>query len=435
MFSIDTITLFSIFSEFMIVFFVYFIPTNIKINNKSYYFTLLVTVSKRLPVPVSREAGNILLPITDPVSRKNQVITGIVELKRTEKKQLSMDTRDKTMNYIGGFLHHPPRQNEDMDWKNFLITKKVLQQLKKETQIILELSEDTSQGNSIPQSLVRDGKLCKYDIYRIATISHRELALVCGYETDLFPEIVPNTPWDGNGVLPDCHKSLSNGDDKHSEQWHSLNTWHAGLSAHLLLNPKQEILFDMEDPEIHKEFNARRSQNMKNETGSFRLLLVYLLKKGTSIPPDIGIEVDGDNHVCLYPTEANATVSDIAGGFEYFTIDSFKALQPFWKPFAIVQIRASGFRWPEEFPPDSVSFPLRKWLADVISYSDSDIAMSANSCTEDYLSGNLVLKDYFSKLLIVARRYWMDCCCDHIDMTRTVIEALKFVLNMDISQD
>jgi hypothetical protein len=188
-----------------------------------------------------------------------------------------MNNRDKLINlsgemlkYIGGFLHHSEGKNVETlfpDWKNFLNTKKVFQQLKKET-LILEFFKDTSRGNFTPQSLVRDGILCN-DIYRTATIGDREKALVKGYETALFPGVVPNDPWDGNGVLPDCGKALSNDDEKHSEQWNSLVTWHAELSLHLLLKPSQGILFDVEDLEFHKEFSVRRRENMKDETGFY----------------------------------------------------------------------------------------------------------------------------------------------------------------------
>ena len=40
-----------------------------------------------------------------------------------------------------------------------------------------------------------------------------------GKASDQFSQVIPNEPWDGIGVLPNCDKALSNGDIVSNEQW------------------------------------------------------------------------------------------------------------------------------------------------------------------------------------------------------------------------
>lgn len=283
-----------------------------------------------------------------------------------------------------------------------------------------------------PHSLLHNGRLILHDIYRTAKLSEKRTALVRAHASDQFPDIVPNDPWDGRGVLPSCDKALGNGDEIHGDQWNSLQVWHAGLSCQLLLKPMQGILFDIEDTNFLKEFNdPGRKQNMKNETGSYRVFLVFELKKGSIIPGDIGIEMDGDNHVCLYPTGSNVPVSDIEQGLASFTIDALVAMEDKWKPFAVFQVRASGFAWPEDFPSDSDVFPFRQWVSFVINCGEAEIAVDASNHTEDYLSGHLVLQEFLSKMVDVGNRYGHDCSYDHIGMNRCVLKALRFALSIN----
>jgi hypothetical protein len=87
-----------------------------------------------------------------------------------------------------------------------------------------------------PVSLIHQGRLILYDIYKTAKLNEREFVLVKGRVEDQFPPIRPNKPWDGAGVLPNCDKSLDNGDEVSIDQWDSLQLWHAGLSCQLHLN-------------------------------------------------------------------------------------------------------------------------------------------------------------------------------------------------------
>ena len=277
-----------------------------------------------------------------------------------------------------------------------------------------------------------NGRLLLQDIYRTAKLSERSTVLVKGKTSDQFLQVIPKQPWDGSGVLPNCDKALANGDVVSDEQWPSLQVWHAGLSCQLLFKQKG-ILFCLKDENFMAEFNDRsRSQNMSNETGEYRILLVYELKKGSAIPDIIGIEIDGENHICLYPIGANLDVSDIEEGLALFTINALISLEASWKPFAVFQVRASGFALPIDFPPDSDVFPFRRWLTTIIKYGDSDISVNASSHTEEYIDGSLSLLKYVSKMLTVARSYALDCSFDHIAMNFCISKALLFLLNANL---
>jgi hypothetical protein len=283
----------------------------------------------------------------------------------------------------------------------------------------------------IPQSLVVEGRLVLHNIYRTAKLNEGRTALVKAKISDQFPDIIPNDPWDGTGVLSTCLKQLCDGDEVHGDQWKSLQVWHAGLSCQLFLKPK--ILFDVENTNCLNDFNdPTRKQNMQNETGSYRIFQVFELKKGSSIPKDIGIELDGDNHVSLYPTGDNAPISDIEHGLASFTIDAFVTMEDMWTPFALLQVRASGFSWPEEFPPDTDVFPFRQWVSFVINCAESDISIDTSNHIENYLSGHLVIQDFLSKMVDICNRYAYDCSFDHIAMNCCVLKSLRFALNINM---
>jgi hypothetical protein len=203
-----------------------------------------------------------------------------------------------------------------------------------------------------------------------------------------------------------------------------------------LVKPSQGMcLFGPTDTNLLEEFNRRRYQNLKDESGEYRIFLVYQLSQGTFVPMNIGIEQDGDNHVCLYPIEPNSTVSDIEEGLAIFTIDALLLLESLWRPFAIYQVRAKGFDWPAELLPYSESFPFRYWLTTIINCGDSDLAMNTSSYTEQYIRGGLSLFDYFSKMLNMSRSYAFDCSCDDIEMNIIISKALLFALNAHSLQE
>ena len=184
-------------------------------------------------------------------------------------------------------------------------------------------------------------------------------------------------------------------------------------------------------PRFSKFNNPRRYENINNETGSYRIFMVFELKKGTIIPNDIGIEIDGNNHVCLYPTGNNILISDIEEGLSSFAIDALKAIEKEWKLYALFQVRSCGFAWPEDFPSDSEIFPFRQWISFVIKCGESDIAIDASNHIEDYLSQQLDLQDFLLKMIDISYRYSYDCTYDHIDMNRCVLKALRFALNIN----
>lgn len=231
----------------------------------------------------------------------------------------------------------------------------------------------------VPQQLLLNGQLAFHNIYRTATLSERKSALVKGNLSDEFPEvIIPANPWNRQGVLPNCNKSLVNGDELSLDQWPTLRTWHCGLSCQTVMKLNQGFLFDLDDPNFIQEFDLPRSQYLNEDGIKYRLFQIYELKKGTEIPPGIGIEMDGENRVCLYPTGENIRVSNVGNGLESFTIDAFVPLQDLWKPYAMFRVQANAFVWPDNFPDDSDSFPFRRWISAVICYGESDIAVDAN---------------------------------------------------------
>jgi hypothetical protein len=279
-----------------------------------------------------------------------------------------------------------------------------------------------------PVSLIHQGRLAIYDIYKTAKLNERESVLVKGREDP----IQPNRPFDGAGLLPNCDKSLANGDKISDDQWNTLQLWHAGLSCQLLLKPNQGVLFDIENPDFLTEFEDRsRRQNVNNATND-RIFLCYQLRRGTQIPPIIGIEQDGANHVCLYPIGNDIPISDIEAGLAKFTIDHLLPLQNSWRPYAIFQVRGSGFNWPLNFPPDSDLFPFRRWITTVVSYGESDIAVSASMHTEEFVIGKLALFEYFSKMLSIARSFALGCQFDNIEMNVCILKALRFALNANL---
>lgn len=283
-----------------------------------------------------------------------------------------------------------------------------------------------------PVSLIHQGRLAYHDIYKTAKLNERESVLVKGRVEDKFPPIIPNNPFNGAGVLLNCDKSLANGDQISDAQWNTLQLWHAGLSCQLLLKPKQGVLFDTEDPNFLTEFEDQsRRQNVDNETHD-RIFLCYELRRGSHIPPNIGIEQDGPNHVCLYPIGNNIPISDIEAGLARFTIDELLLLQNSWRPYAILQVRGGGFNWPLHFPHDSDLFPFRRWITTVVSYGESDIAVSASMHTEEFVLGGLNVFEYFSKMLNIARSFALGCEFEHFEMNVCILKALRFALNANL---
>lgn len=128
----------------------------------------------------------------------------------------------------------------------------------------------------------------------------------------------------------------------------------------------------------------------------------------------------------------NLDVSDIEEGLASFTINALIPLEASWRPFAVFQVRASGFNFPVEFPPDSDVFPFRRWLTTIINYGDSDIAMNASRNTEECIDDSLSLFKYLSKMLSIARIYAIDCSFDHIEMNLRISKALSFALNANM---
>jgi hypothetical protein len=278
-------------------------------------------------------------------------------------------------------------------------------------------------------SLVEAGMLVHHNIYRTVTLIKRESGLVTGMGSE-FPDIIQTTA--GNGLIPNCLLSLANDDSIHCNQWGSLRLWHAGLSCQSRLREKHSILYNIKDVNFHSEFNnTQRSQKIKDTHGEHRVFLVYELRKGTIIPNGIGIEMDGDNHVTPYPTGVDIPISNIANGATSFTIDVFVNLQSAWRPFALLKLRAKGFPFPEDCPPDSDVFPFRDWVSRVVKEGEAQVAADASYYTEEYVTGSLAYRDFLSKMIDVAEQFGRDCDYEEFVMNVKIYIALKFGLNLN----
>ena len=284
-----------------------------------------------------------------------------------------------------------------------------------------------------PDSLVDRNRLAHHHIYRTALLNEGDAILVTG-RRDEFPEVTRNA--DGSGVLPDCFQSLDYGHVLEPYHYPHLRHWHSGLSCQIFLREKQQIMFDVDDVDFEMEFDADRDEILTENGKQFRVMLVYELKKGTPIPVDIGIERDGENHVCLYPIGTNIPLSNVQRGRRRFTIDPLTALQPLWRKYAVIRVEAGGFAFPDNFPRDSDLFPFRRWLSKVILCGESDIAYDASNWTKDFIiaisielnirSQLLIMLCYLTKIANVCQRYAFNCDSDHVEMNCCISRAVIF---------
>ena len=175
--------------------------------------------------------------------------------------------------------------------------------------------------------------------------------------------------------------------------------------------------------------------NIKDDTSKdkFQQFLCYELRRGTSIPAGVGIEMDGDNHVCLYPIGDHNNVSNVAPGGDTFVIDLLQNLAGSWRPFALLKFRANGYHWPDingnAFPPDSKIFPIRQWVEAVVISGEADLSVSVSCYTEDFAAGALSWIDYFKELLSIGGRFGLMCSYEHCIVNSTLMTALRFALN------
>jgi len=151
----------------------------------------------------------------------------------------------------------------------------------------------------------------------------------------------------------------------------------------------------------------------------------YELRRGTPIPAGIGIERDGENHVCLYPTGDHSTVSAVSPGQDTFVVDVLKDIVSLWRPFALLKLQASGYKWPAAFPPDSGHFPLRRWVETVVICGEADLALAIARSTEEFVCGDISWYDYFRIVLSVGSRFGLvgsyeECLLNNTQLCRAV---------------
>jgi hypothetical protein len=254
--------------------------------------------------------------------------------------------------------------------------------------------------------------------------------LCTGLPEDDFPDLLKSKSIPGQLYLPNCAKSFANGDVHTSDQWPTLTTWHAGLSCHTHLKRIQQGT-------VITIFDTGFQAAVENPTSTIRVspreiymqFLCYELRRGSTIPAGVGIEQVGDSHVCMYPTGDHCAISDISLGQSSFVIDALKEINPLWRLFALLKVKAFGYQWPSEFPPDSKLFPLRHWVKAVVLSGEADLAVAVACSTEHFTAGAIGWVDYFKTVLRVGRNFWLSCSYDHYRLNHTLLTAVKFALH------
>jgi hypothetical protein len=284
---------------------------------------------------------------------------------------------------------------------------------------------------SLPKSLIVNGRLSCH-IYKTAETTDDFLkCLVTGKTRDLFPPVHRDPPRNTVGTIAHCDLSALQGNTPSNEQWDTLSEWHAGLSCQSLLRHRQSILFDVDDEDFEALFDdvLDKPDIEISENVTYRIFVVYSLIKDTAIPASIGIESDGDSHVCIYPTATPFAVSDVTRSGSRFTINALADIKQEWKRYAALRFQASGFSWPSNFPPDSDLFPFKQWVTTVITYGDCEIAVEvSNSCRQFTVEKKLDVYDFLSRMVHIATQFSLDCDFNSFHMNSCLLKELLFAL-------
>jgi hypothetical protein len=189
------------------------------------------------------------------------------------------------------------------------------------------------------------------------------------------------------------------------------------------------MVVDDEDSDFYNDFRAAKSSVKDPVTKDrFQQFLVYELRRGTAVPPDVGIEQDGDNHICLYPSARPFTVSQVSSGHDEFVVNALEILAPQCRSFALLKIKASGYTWPENFPPDTSQFPIRQWVECVVVTAPADLAVAVGESTEEFVEGRRTWPDYFRSLVCVAQRFGLVCDYEGAVLNIEILTSLRFAL-------
>ena len=274
-----------------------------------------------------------------------------------------------------------------------------------------------------PISLLDENRKLLRDVYSIATLRDGLDSLEKGRDHDEIT-IIASEPWDERGILPNCSMSLNDGNTLKGFQWSTIETWHVGLTCQLTLR-EQDFIAKEDDENFNEKFHDLMRKEKIIEGGKrYRIFKLYKLPQGANIPDGVGIEQDGENHVCLYPTGEDVPISNIKVGQSSFTIIPLQQLRDLWQPYALMKLKAEGFIWPIDFPPDYDIFPFRQWLSCLILYGELENAMDAKNIVDGYLSEAVTLHDFFSKMVDMSKVFAMDCPFDYLEMNVSVTKAL-----------
>ena len=281
-----------------------------------------------------------------------------------------------------------------------------------------------------PAQLVFDGILTTNHIYRTAKVNVKEMDLCTGLSKDEFPDLLESENTPGQFYLSNCAKSLANGDILTSDQWPALTTWQAGLSCQIYLKPLQQgMVINIFGTGFQSEFENAKGAIKVSAHEKYQQFLCYELHRGTPIPAGVGIERDGENHVCLYPTGDRCAVSAVSHGHDSFVINALQEITHLWKPFALLKMKACGYHWPSVFPPDSEHFPLRRWVQAVVLGGEADLAVAVAYSAEDFTAGVIGWVNFFKTVLSVGGRFGLMCSYEECILNFTLMTAVRFALH------
>jgi hypothetical protein len=234
------------------------------------------------------------------------------------------------------------------------------------------------------------------------------------------------------GTILSCRRSITESHTLPAYAFQSLRVWHSGLSCQLRLRSGQFILSNA-DATPKQQFLAEfydedREQIYEDEEGNeHKVFRVFMLTKGTVIPDRIGIEQDGENHVTMYPKSVPFTVKKCRD-WSVFQVDGFVPLVERWKPFALLSLKAGGFKLPSYFPDDSDFFPFRHFIREIIINGSAENAVRSSDLLHHLASDKITLLNFLRSMAAVGSSHLL--ACDDVftftDIVKPCIATLQF---------
>jgi hypothetical protein len=226
---------------------------------------------------------------------------------------------------------------------------------------------------------------------------------------------------------------LSNNDILPAHAYPTLISWHAGLSCQIALRPRQSVLFDCDScsaEEFKTFWNEEIDEVDERDAVTYRRFRVFMLKKGTGIPPKIAIEQDGENHVSVFPKEEPFNVTKDTS-WSSFQVDDFLPLVSKWKAFAVLELKASGLAVPSYFPPDNESFPVRQFLEEIVLNGTPENALQTSDAVSLLIKEEMSLFNYLRVMIAVGNSHLLKCDGNSfLHVVQPCVRALQFWLTL-----